>query len=124
MEAPGWYVVAYDIRDARRLRAVHRVLRAEAIPVQRSVFLAFGTVAALERLLSQLDTLIDVRVDDLRAYPVDEPPTLWLSGSRALDGGLLRDAALLGDVSAASDDGHWRRLFVRMPTAIGGPTPT
>lgn len=32
------YLVAYDIRDARRLRSVHKLLKANGYPVQYSVF--------------------------------------------------------------------------------------
>jgi len=32
------YLVAYDIRDPKRLRAVHKLLKANGYPVQYSVF--------------------------------------------------------------------------------------
>jgi CRISPR-associated protein Cas2 len=36
--APHLYLVAYDIADPARLRAVHRVVRGFGDPVQKSVF--------------------------------------------------------------------------------------
>lgn len=117
MHRPGWYLVAYDIADPRRLRRVHRALRAVAIPVQCSVFLVHGTLKDIERLLEQLDLLIEPRQDDVRAYPVDAPDTLWLSGPRLLHGGLLHagDAALAP--AAESLAGGWRRLLAHGSTS-------
>ena len=124
MAAPDWYLIAYDIRDPRRLRRLHRALRAEALAVQRSLFLVAGSVPAVERLLDRLETLIDPRVDDLRAYPVAAPDCLWLSGQRPLQGGLLGD-----DVPQAGPRGlpaapAWRQRVARptLPLTHAGTT--
>ncbi len=124
MAASDWYLIAYDIRDPRRLRRLHRALRAEALAVQRSLFLVAGSVPVVERLLDRLETLIDPRVDDLRAYPVAAPDCLWLSGQRPLQGGLLGD-----DVPPAGPRGlpaapAWRQRVARptLPLIHAGTT--
>lgn len=92
MLRPGWYLLVYDIANPRRLQRLHRAVRAEALAVQRSVFLVHGTQTEIERLLDRLETLMNPAEDDLRAYPVDEPSALWMSGRGAIDGPLLHDA--------------------------------
>jgi CRISPR/Cas system-associated endoribonuclease Cas2 len=91
MQHPGWYLIAYDIADPRRLRRLHRVLRAEALAIQESLFLVRGTVGEVEGLLDRLEGVMDPRADDLRAYPIAEPARLWLSGQAVIRGPLLSD---------------------------------
>ena len=81
----GWFLVAYDIAEPRRLRRMHRVLRKRAMPVQKSVFFYHGTEGALRRLLDELGTLMNPREDDLRAWPVDPLDTAWIHGSGVND---------------------------------------
>jgi CRISPR-associated protein Cas2 len=92
MQHPGWYLIAYDIAHPRRLQRLHRVLRAEAITVQESVFLVYATVDEVDDLLDRLACLMDAAADDLRAYPVDEPAAFWVSDQGAVRGALLSDA--------------------------------
>lgn len=61
-------MIAYDIRDPKRLMRVHRKLAAIAAPIQYSVFTATLTKPELDRLLDQLGRLIDPTCDDVRAY--------------------------------------------------------
>ncbi|MBN2886465.1 MAG: CRISPR-associated endonuclease Cas2 [Chromatiaceae bacterium] len=107
-QTPGWYLLAYDIADPRRLRRIHRAVRAEGVAVQRSVFLVHGTLNALNRLLDHLETLMDPRLDDLRAYPVDEPAALWLGGQRVIQGALLTDGPKATAPPSAPRLGGWR----------------
>ena len=92
MELPGWYLIAYDIAHPRRLARLHRALRAAALAMQESVFLVHGTQTEVECLLDRLETLMDPREDDLRAYPVSDPAHLWISGKGTIHGTLLSDA--------------------------------
>jgi CRISPR/Cas system-associated endoribonuclease Cas2 len=91
MQHSDWYLIAYDIADPRRLRRLHRALRAEALAVQESLFLVRGTVDEVEVLLDRLEGLMDPRADDLRAYPIADPARLWLSGHSVIRGPLLSD---------------------------------
>jgi len=66
----GNYLLAYDIREPKRLARVHRYLRRHAVPVQYSVFVARLTGRELTRIAGDLGALIDAREDDVRIYPL------------------------------------------------------
>lgn len=68
----GFYVVAYDIADPKRLMRVHRCLREQGLPLQYSVFNVCLTEKQLRSLLDQLDGLIEPCEDDIRVYPLPE----------------------------------------------------
>lgn len=67
LDRAAW-LIAYDIADARRLGRVHRFLKREAMPIQYSVFLGWFGEGRLQRLVSELEELIDRREDDVRLY--------------------------------------------------------
>lgn len=71
MSRDAW-IVGYDIASPKRLRRVHRFLRARSLPVQYSIFLAVLTRAELDEMLRGLGTLIHPRRDDVRAWPLPE----------------------------------------------------
>jgi len=64
----GNYLLAYDIRDPKRLARVHRYLCRHAVPVQYSVFVARLTGNALARIAGDIGARIDAREDDVRIY--------------------------------------------------------
>lgn len=86
----GWYLLAYDIADPRRLQRVHYRLKKRGLAVQQSVFFVHATEGELTTLLDDLATVIKPREDDIRAYPIAHPGEVWLSGQRPLSGRLLR----------------------------------
>lgn len=102
LNQPRRWLIAYDLRDDRRIARVHRLLNKVAVPVQYSVFAARGSQAAMRQLARQIETLIDADVDDVRMYPIPERPLLHTIGRAMLpDDALLLDAetgleALLG----------------------------
>jgi CRISPR-associated protein Cas2 len=59
-----WYLVAYDVRDGKRLRSVARKLEGYGTRIQYSVFRCRLTDRTLERLRWELSQILDV-VDDL-----------------------------------------------------------
>ena len=73
-----WYLLSYDISSDRRLQKVHRLVRGQALAVQRSVFLFYGSQAALSRLMASVATRIAPE-DDVRFYPVPHPDRIWAS---------------------------------------------
>lgn len=81
---PRRWLIAYDIRDPRRLNRVHRLLAKAAIPVQYSVFAAAGSRRAMQDLAARLEQEIDVRVDDVRFYPVPQPAEVYTIGATML----------------------------------------
>lgn len=99
---PRRWLIAYDLRDDRRIARVHRLLTKVAVPVQYSVFAARGSQAGMRQLARQIEALIDADVDDVRMYPIPERPLLHTIGRTMLpDDALLLDAetgleALLG----------------------------
>ncbi|AMO56211.1 hypothetical protein GZ77_05205 [Endozoicomonas montiporae] len=65
----GW-IICYDITCPRRLTKVHRLLRQEALSLQRSVFYASLSQKEIEPLVCGLQELMDTRSDDIRLIPI------------------------------------------------------
>lgn len=84
MKRKGWYLVAYDIANPRRLLRIHNLLKKEGLAVQRSLFFVHGTEPCLNRLLDRIATIMALREDDLRAYPVTHPRDVWTNGPNPL----------------------------------------
>lgn len=73
------YLIAYDIRDPKRLGRIHRYLKRIGLALQYSVFVVRLTDRQLDRVMMALSRRIDARCDDVRAYPVPaDPEWLWL----------------------------------------------
>lgn len=82
-------VIAYDIRDPKRLRRVHRAAQRLATPFQYSVFIAdWPEGCDLAERLAPLAALIDPRVDDLRAYPLPARGLICRLGRATLPAGI------------------------------------
>lgn len=81
------WLLAYDIRDPKRLQRVWRCLRQEGVRLQYSVYLLTGSRRHIEQLLAQLQPIIDERVDDVRVYPLSENTKIWGLGTQFEDGG-------------------------------------
>lgn len=64
------WLLCYDIGDPKRLQRVHRTVLRYAIPLQYSVFFAYGTKREILSVIDAIDGLIDERKDDVRAYPL------------------------------------------------------
>jgi CRISPR-associated protein Cas2 len=92
LNQPRRWLIAYDIRDPRRLVRVHKLLAGAAVPVQYSVFAAAGGRRAMQELAAAIGAKIDPRVDDVRFYPVPERIEAYTIGST-----MLPDAAFLID---------------------------
>ncbi len=87
------WLLAYDIRDPKRLQAVWRYLRKEGVPLQYSVYLLATTRVHLEQVMAKLRQLIDEREDDIRIYPINESTRIWGLGTQFdNDGNTLSDA--------------------------------
>lgn len=65
------HVLAYDISmDPQRLVRVHRLVRKWGFPLQYSVFLIPAKPSRIRELLSELEAVIDPKLDDIRVYPL------------------------------------------------------
>lgn len=63
------YLVCYDVRDPRRLRRVHRVLRGYGEPWQYSVF--FCVLKDIDRVRLQSDLEDEMNLKDDQALLID-----------------------------------------------------
>jgi len=69
MAAEQWsLLICYDICDKRRLRKVHRVVRDASIPVQFSVFEAELKERELNKLVAELNKIIEPTEDKIHIY--------------------------------------------------------
>lgn len=66
------YLVAYDIRDPRRLRRIHRLLKAYGEPWQYSVFYCNLRDIDRVRLEADLTELADLRADQILILDLGE----------------------------------------------------
>jgi CRISPR-associated protein Cas2 len=95
LNQPMRYLIAYDIRNPKRLLRVHRFLRRQGLPVQYSVFTAQLTQRKLTRVIDGLEAIIEARADDVRIYPLPTRSEACLLGRQIfpedvmlLDGGI------------------------------------
>lgn len=117
MDNPGWYLIAYDIAEPRRLQRLHRRLRRDGVALQESVFLVQQTQQGIAGLMNELAGLMRRNEDDLRAYPIPDPGEIWLRGKGAMDGSLLKPGGQTRSQRAPATEtqpvqgGWWRRLL-------------
>jgi len=82
MKTKSWYLIAYDIREPKRLKRLHYRLRKRTIPLQNSVFMAKLSDKHLHTLSNEIKTHINTAQDDVRIYPIHHPDTLWSAGKQ------------------------------------------
>ena len=70
MEIKHWLIV-YDIRDAKRLGKVEKIMASYAYRVQKSVFEGEITEKNLTRLKNELQRTIDYDEDQVTIYEFD-----------------------------------------------------
>jgi|SRR2546425_8393738 len=54
-----WYLVCYDVRDQRRLRQTHKLLKGYGTSLQYSIFRCRLNLRQLERLRWELEKMLD-----------------------------------------------------------------
>lgn len=59
------FLVAYDIRQPKRLRAVHQLLKANGYPVQYSVFICDLTKSEKIKFIWEVGEVVDQGVDSV-----------------------------------------------------------
>ena len=77
-----WYLLAYDIRQEKRLRRLHYFIKKQGIALQRSVFLLRVDSAGLEEVLEEIRLRVSEQEDDVRIYPIHSPGSLWAAGQQ------------------------------------------
>lgn len=103
------YLLSYDISCPRRWRRLYRGFKAQALPVQYSVFLADLTPARLAAVVALIEAVICPQEDDVRIYPL--PDHGW---QRRIGGSLLPDGIGLTGLPLA---------FCAAPMAASQKTP-
>lgn len=84
MKRKGWYLIAYDIANPRRLSKVYRFLKNEGLAVQKSLFFIQGTECYINEILDHIASIMLLCEDDLRAYPIMNPDKIWTNGPNPL----------------------------------------
>lgn len=101
------WLVAYDIREPRRLRRVHRYLRKLGMAAQYSAFTVEADDNEITGHLALIERLIDKRVDDVRAYHLPVRCPVWRLGRQEWPEGLYlspHEAVRLLQASASTAD--------------------
>jgi len=101
-----WYLIAYDIREPKRLRRVHYCLRKQALALQKSVFAIETDPRHLEEVLAQVHDLAAPNEDDIRLYAIPGPAALWTAGQQE-----HKLAGLHGGETATREGSLIKRLF-------------
>lgn len=77
------YLIAYDIREPKRLNRVHYFICKKATALQRSVFLVNADKADIKAISKALIERADTQVDDIRLYPLQGLEAIWVAGKQA-----------------------------------------
>ncbi|WFE69481.1 CRISPR-associated endonuclease Cas2 [Thiomicrospira sp. R3] len=85
-----WHILAYDIKNPKRLQRVHKYIKKFGLALQKSVYLVLASEQRMETIMAELASLINPKLDDVRTYPIESAQTLWLYGS-SLHESLLMD---------------------------------
>lgn len=78
-----FHLLAYDIADPVRLKAVARIAESYGVRIQYSLFLMRLSPPARQRLLVELERVIHPRQDDVRLYPLPARPE-WETMGKAI----------------------------------------
>lgn len=89
MNAPRAWLICYDVRDPKRLARLHRYVKTFASPVQYSVYYFEGNLARLRRHLKDVEGYVNLKEDDVRAYPIPERVYLETLGRGVMPSGVL-----------------------------------
>lgn len=87
------WLICYDIRDPKRLLRLHQYVKTFASQVQYSVYYFEGTLATLRRHLKDVEGYINLKEDDVRAYPIPERVHLETLGRGTIPQGVLLSSA-------------------------------
>ncbi len=101
-ESKTW-LVAYDIREPRRLRRVHRYLKKQGMPAQYSAFTVDAHDGQIAAILHALSGIIDIRADDVRAYHLPVQCPVWKLGAQDWPDGVYLPATQAARLLTVTD---------------------
>ncbi len=79
-KARKWYLLAYDIREPKRLQRTHAFVKKKGVRLQKSVYLVRASEAELDEIRKGIRERTNSRKDDVRLYPIRHPGVLWGAG--------------------------------------------
>ena len=114
------WLLAYDIRDPRRLQRIHAYMSRHGWPLQYSVFGLEMSELQLRDLLDDLCQLMDTTQDDIRVYHLPPRCKVWTLGRVPFAEGIEMNASVLLKFLARqpSAKGHFQKA--PKPSANGG----
>ncbi len=83
MSKKHWHLLAYDIREHKRLRRTWYFVKKKGVGLQRSVFLFRTDASGLEELVDGIKERVKDPDDDVRIYPIRHPGSIWAAGRQA-----------------------------------------
>lgn len=89
------WLVTYDIADPKRLTRLFKFLKKQGVPVQYSIFLVETSAIKMSGLIVQIEKIIDLDADDVRAYRLPENAWKVTLGASILPEGLLPGGGVL-----------------------------
>ncbi len=78
-----FHLLAYDIANPTRLKAVARIAESYGVRIQYSLFLMRLSPPRRDQLLAKLERIIHPREDDVRLYPLPARPE-WETMGKAI----------------------------------------
>lgn len=78
-----WYLIAYDIRDPKRLSRTHYFIKKKGVGLQRSLFLINANSKELAEVIGGIQARVQDKDDDVRLYPVHKPGSIWAAGKQS-----------------------------------------
>jgi CRISPR-associated protein Cas2 len=106
-----WYLVAYDIRQDKRLRRLHYYLKKEAVALQKSVFLLHADKVQLRDVIAEIKLRVNGREDDVRLYPIHYPNAIWSAGMQVMALQSLYTAASKKQPTSVGFKGFLKKYF-------------
>ena len=86
------HIVSYDIADPKRLIHVNKIIKNYGISLQYSVFLVPMKKKLLNQLITELESIIDPKEDDIRIYPLPKKSVIEVWGKQKLPDGIFIDS--------------------------------
>ena len=77
------YLIAYDIREPKRLNRIHYYISKKATALQKSVFLITANQKDITTITADLLDRAKTDTDDIRLYPIHKLDNIWTAGKQA-----------------------------------------
>ncbi len=111
MKNRKWYLLAYDIKNPKRLSRLHYFIKKKAICLQRSVYLVQSSEDELDVMISKIRKIVHDKKDDVRLYPVSQPGAIWSAGQQSGSLAFLYTPAVNGAGKGKSILSSIKKLF-------------